>query len=98
MPFLLQGYILPRRTPQECVSNLGEEKESMKPLHDVNSAARLLSISPWTVRSYIHEGKLSAVRIGRRVLVEEIELERFVKEGKAGRCTPPPVGLPGGVL
>jgi predicted site-specific integrase-resolvase len=34
----------------------------MKPLHDVNAAARLLSISPWTVRSYIHDGNLKAVR------------------------------------
>jgi hypothetical protein len=38
----------------------------MKPLYDVNSAARLLSISPWTVRSYIHDGKLKAVRIVRK--------------------------------
>jgi excisionase family DNA binding protein len=70
----------------------------MKQLRDVNSAARLLSISPWTVRSYIHDGKLKAVRIGRRVLIEETELERFVEEGKAGRCMTAPVGLPGGVL
>jgi excisionase family DNA binding protein len=54
----------------------------MKQLHNINSAARLLSISPWTVRSYIHNGKLKPVRLGRRVLLEEAELERFVAEGK----------------
>jgi excisionase family DNA binding protein len=54
----------------------------MKQLHDVNSAARLLSISPWTVRSYIHEGKLKPVRLGRRVLLEEAELERLITESQ----------------
>jgi excisionase family DNA binding protein len=54
----------------------------MKQLFDVNSAARLLSISPWTVRSYIHQGKLRPVRLGRRVLLEEAELERFVARPK----------------
>jgi excisionase family DNA binding protein len=54
----------------------------MKQLFDVNSAARLLSISPWTVRSYIHDGKLKPVRLGRRVLLEEAELERFVAKGR----------------
>jgi excisionase family DNA binding protein len=53
----------------------------MTPLYDINSAARLLSISPWTVRSYIAEGKLKAVRIGRRVLLQEVELERLVADG-----------------
>ncbi len=54
----------------------------MKQLHDVNSAARLLSISPWTVRSYIHDGKLKPVRIGRRVLLSEDELERLIARGQ----------------
>jgi excisionase family DNA binding protein len=52
----------------------------MKQLFDVNSAARLLSISPWTVRSYIHNGKLRPVRLGRRVLLEEAELERLITD------------------
>ena len=54
----------------------------MQPLHDIESAAQLLSISPWTVRSYIRQGKLSPVRIGRRVLLEEGELARFISEAK----------------
>lgn len=56
----------------------------MKPLYDVNGAAQLLRISPWTIRAHIREGKLKPVRIGRRVLLEEAELERFVAEAKAG--------------
>lgn len=50
----------------------------MQPLKSVAEAARLLGISPWTTRGYIRDGKLKAVRLGRRVLVEEAELERFV--------------------
>ncbi len=56
----------------------------MKPqLYDVQVAAKILSISPWTVRAAIRSGRLRPVRIGRRVLLEESELERFVAEGKA---------------
>ena len=56
----------------------------MNQLYDVQAAARLLSISPWTVRSYIKQGKVRPVRIGRRVLFEEGELERLVNKGKGG--------------
>ena len=55
----------------------------MNRLLDVNAVADLLSISKWTVRAYIRSGKLRAVRLGRRVLVEESELERFVASVKA---------------
>lgn len=51
----------------------------MQPLVDVNGAARLLSISPWTVRAYIRDGKLTPVRIGRLVRFTDQELQRFVR-------------------
>ena len=54
----------------------------MTPLLDIRGAAKLLSISPWTVRNYIAQGKLNPVRIGRRVLLEESELQRFVASAK----------------
>lgn len=54
----------------------------MRALKSVKQAAELLGISYWTVRSYIREGKLKAVRLGRRVLVEESELEQFVAESR----------------
>jgi excisionase family DNA binding protein len=50
----------------------------MRPLKSVVEAAELLRISPWTVRSYIRDGKLKPVRLGRRVLLREEELERLV--------------------
>ena len=54
----------------------------MRALKSVEEAAGLLGISPWTVRSYIHDGKLRPVRLGRRVLLEEAELERFVARSR----------------
>jgi excisionase family DNA binding protein len=54
----------------------------MERLHDVNSAARMLAISPWTVRAYIRQGKLRPVRIGRLVRLDQEELMRFVASGK----------------
>lgn len=57
-------------------------REKMQPLHDIKSAAALLGLSPWTVRAYVREGKLRPVRLGRRVMLEEEELARFVSENR----------------
>jgi excisionase family DNA binding protein len=54
----------------------------MRALKSVKEAAGLLAISPWTVRSYIRDGKLRPVRLGRRVLLAEDELERLVAESQ----------------
>ncbi len=54
----------------------------MEPLKNIHQAAELLGISPWTVRKDIRDGKLRPVRLGRRVLLEEAELERFVAQGR----------------
>jgi excisionase family DNA binding protein len=56
----------------------------MKALKSVEETAELLGLSVWTVRAYIRDAKLRPVRIGRRVLLEESELERFVAFSKAG--------------
>jgi excisionase family DNA binding protein len=58
---------------------------TMQPLKSVEQAAELLAISPWTVRGYIKTGKLKPVRLGRRVLLAEDELERLVAEGQEPR-------------
>ena len=56
--------------------------EFMRPLKSIEEAAGLLGISKWTVRAYIKAGKLRPVRLGRRVLVREEELERLILEGQ----------------
>jgi len=65
----------------------------MNQLLDVQATARLLSLSTWTIRAYLRSGKLSPVRIGRRVLLEEAEVQRFIDQAKKDtklRATPIP--------
>lgn len=66
----------------------------MTKLLNVNDAADLLSISPWTVRAYIREGKLRSVRLGRRVLLSETELERLINESQSPSGNGTPAGNP----
>jgi excisionase family DNA binding protein len=60
----------------------------MEKLMDIHAVAELLSISPYTVRLYIRQSKLIPVRIGRRVLVEMAEVQKFLAEAKAAHKTP----------
>ena len=50
---------------------------------DVQEAARITSLSTYTVRAYIRQKKIRAVHVGRRVLVPVAELQRLVTEGSA---------------
>jgi excisionase family DNA binding protein len=59
----------------------------MTQLRSVEEAARILSISPWTVRFYARQRKLLPVRIGRCLRFEESELQRFIDESR----TKPPL-------
>ncbi len=54
----------------------------MNALHDVNDAATLLAVSPWTIRAYIRQGKLRPVRLGRLVRLDEDEITKFIAEAK----------------
>jgi excisionase family DNA binding protein len=54
-----------------------------KLLIGVRAAAAALGLSHWTIRQYIRVGKMHAVRLGRRVLVEPSELEKLVAAARA---------------
>jgi excisionase family DNA binding protein len=62
--------------------------QSGKLVLDIKEAAHALSLSPWTIRRYITDGKLKPVRIGRRVLIEPSELQRLVEAGRKPRVRP----------
>jgi len=51
-------------------------------LWNVEQAAAALAISPWTVRAYVRQRRMRPVRIGRRVLFEPAECQRFLKACK----------------
>ena len=50
----------------------------------LREAAASLGLSHWALRQWIRQGKLRAVRLGRRVLVEPAELKRLVAAGRIG--------------
>lgn len=52
----------------------------MNNLLSVNQAAFILKVHPLTIRRYIKEKKLKAVKIGGNIRIEEKVLEEFHKE------------------
>lgn len=67
----------------QYIETIGGSQTKMEALLSVKSAAKLLAVSPWSVRAYIRQGKLHPVRIGRLVRLDEEELSRFVATNKA---------------
>ncbi len=65
----------------------GDEKDSgmetsVQPmLLGVKDAARMLGISPFTVRSWVYKGLLQFKRLGSRVLIPYAEVKRIAEEG-----------------
>jgi excisionase family DNA binding protein len=52
----------------------------------VRETAALLGVHPLTVRQAIARGELRALRLGRRVLVPESELQRLLGPGACGNA------------
>jgi len=50
----------------------------------IRDAAKAVGLSVWTLRSWIRQGKLRFVRLGRRVLIEPAELQRLIEAGRIG--------------
>ena len=53
----------------------------------VKDAARVLGLGRDTAYQLVREGRLRAVRVGRRVLVPRAELEAFIAREAAGDDT-----------
>lgn len=51
----------------------------MTTLLSVRQVAFILKVHPLSVRRYIKDGKLKAVRVGGNVRIEEVELQNFNK-------------------
>ena len=55
---------------------------SLQPLAvSIPEAARLLGLSPHTIRAYIREDKIQVVRFGRRIAINMSEIKRLASEG-----------------
>ena len=48
----------------------------------LRQAAEAVGLSHWTLRLYVRQGKIRALKIGRRVLVEPSELQRLIQQGR----------------
>ncbi len=51
----------------------------------LKEAADAVGLSHWTLRQYIKQGKLHAIKLGRRVLIEPKELQRLIEQGRGGK-------------
>jgi excisionase family DNA binding protein len=53
-----------------------------KRLYTVQEGALYLGRSPWAVRSMIWAGKLPCVRDGKRILIDVVDLDRWIEANK----------------
>jgi excisionase family DNA binding protein len=60
----------------------------MEPLVGITEAAKLLGLSPWTVRKLISSRRLCPVRINRRVLLQPEEIRRIIDAGRDNATVP----------
>jgi excisionase family DNA binding protein len=51
----------------------------------VAEVAEMLKLNQQTVRNWIDQGSLPAVRVGRRVRIRQSDLDRLLDEGRTGR-------------
>jgi excisionase family DNA binding protein len=51
----------------------------------VAEVAEMLKLNQQTVRNWIDQGSLPAVRIGRRVRIRQTDLDRLLEEGSTGQ-------------
>jgi excisionase family DNA binding protein len=50
-------------------------------LNDLETTARRLAVSIWTVRRWVQTGQLTSVKLGARRLITESEIQRAITEG-----------------
>ncbi|HEX8283249.1 MAG TPA: helix-turn-helix domain-containing protein [Pyrinomonadaceae bacterium] len=49
-------------------------------LVSIKDAAEILAISPWTIRAWVTQGKISSAKLGARRLIPESEINRLLAE------------------
>src|ERR1700749_4778924 len=61
--------------------NLSEPEDSFRPVAEV---AGMLKLNQQTVRNWIDQGSLPALRVGRRVRIRRSDFDRLVEENYSG--------------
>jgi excisionase family DNA binding protein len=60
------------------------QEDVREPFMTVAEVAKVLKLNQQTVRNWIDQGSLPAVRVGRRVRIKRSDFERVVDEGYSG--------------
>lgn len=63
-------------TSRALKSSLSSER-----LSGLQDVADRLGVSVWTIRRWVQIGKVSSVRLGRRRLISETEIQRLIADG-----------------
>lgn len=59
----------------------------VKRLHNINSAAKYLGVSPYAIRTLIDKGLIPIVLLGtRKQLIDVNDLEAFISDNKSPKC------------
>jgi excisionase family DNA binding protein len=73
------------------VADRPETEESFLTVAEV---AEVLKLNQQTVRNWIDQGSLPAVRVGRRVRIKRSDFDRILEESYSGRPAPEPAAPP----
>jgi excisionase family DNA binding protein len=64
-------------------------------LYSVEAAAEWLGgVSIWTVRSWLSQGRLRRVKVGRRTMIRESQLNKLIKDNDASEDQQPESTVP----
>jgi len=47
----------------------------------IDGLAERLDVSPWTIRSWVRQGKLASFKVGKRVLVKQSDALALLEKG-----------------
>jgi excisionase family DNA binding protein len=48
----------------------------------IRAAAAIAGVSPYTLRTWLRQRRLAHIRLGRRVVIDPRDLEKFVQAGR----------------
>ncbi len=69
---------------------MADRPETEESFLTVAEVAEVLKLNQQTVRNWIDQGSLPAVRVGRRVRIKRSDFDRILEESYSGRPTPEP--------
>ena len=59
-----------------------EDSQMVENIFSVKEAANILKVSKYTIRAWYYQHKLKGIKLGRRVMFSEQELQALINDGK----------------